>query len=55
MFNKHYVNIVEKTLGIAPKNLGNPSHPKLDEKTIREIVENYRKHLSISKTKKIVK
>ena len=55
MFNKHYINIVEKTLGIAPKNLGNPSHPKLDEKTIREIVENYRKHLSISKTKKIVK
>ena len=23
MFNKHYINIVEKTSEIAPKNLGN--------------------------------
>ena len=31
MFNEHYVNIVEKTSGIAPKILGNPLHPKLKE------------------------
>ena len=29
--------------------------PKLDEKTIREIIENYRNHPSIIKIKKIVK
>ena len=28
MFNKHYINIVEKMSGIAPKNLGNPLDPK---------------------------
>ena len=53
MFNKHYINIVEKTSGIAPKNLGNPMDPKLDEKTIREIIESYRNHPSIIKIKKI--
>ena len=53
MFNKHYINIVKETKGIAPKNLGNPS--QLKEKTIREIIEKNRKHLSIIKTKKIVK
>ena len=41
MFNKHYINIVEKTSGIAPKDLENPLDPKLDQKTICEIVENY--------------
>ena len=53
MFNKHYINIVKEAKGIAPKNLGNPS--QLNEKTIREIIEKNRKHLSIIKTKKIVK
>ena len=53
--NKHYINIVKETKRIAPKNLGNPSHPQLDEKTIREIFEKYRKHLSTIKKKKIVK
>ena len=55
MFNKHCINIVEKTSGIAPKNLGNPLDPKLDEKTIRQIIENYRNHPSIIKIKEIVK
>ena len=27
--------------GIAPKSLGNPLDPKLDGKTICEIIENY--------------
>ena len=39
---------------MAPKNLGNPLNPKLDQKTIREIVENYRNHPSIIKIKEIV-
>ena len=55
MFNKHYINIVEETSGIAPKNLGNPLYPKLDEKTIREVVENYQNYHSIIKIKEIFK
>ena len=55
MSNEQYINITEKTSGIAPKNLGNPLDPKLDEKTIREIIENYQNHPSIIKIKKIVK
>ena len=54
MFNKHYINTVENTSEIAPKNLGNSLDPKLDEKTIREIIESYRNHPSIIKIKKIV-
>ena len=41
MFNKHYINIVAKTSGIAPKALGTPLDPK-DENNIGEIIENYR-------------
>ena len=41
--------MVEKTSGIAPKNLGNPLNPKLAEKTICEIIENYRNRPSIIK------
>ena len=55
MFNTHYINIAEKTSGIAPKDLGNPLDPKLDEETIREIIENYQNHPSIIKIKEIVK
>ena len=45
MFDKHFINIVAKTSGIAPKTLGNPLDPK-DENNIREIIENYRNHPS---------
>ena len=55
MFNKHYITIVWKTSGIAPKVLGHPLDPKLDEKTIREIIENYGNQPSIIKRKEIVK
>ena len=54
VFNKHYINIVQETSGIAPKNLGSPLDPKLNENTILEIIENYRNHPSISKIKEIV-
>ena len=53
MFNKHYINIVEKTSRITPKNPRNPLEPKLDERTIREIIENYRNQGSIIKIKEI--
>ena len=49
IFNKHYLNIVEKTPGIASKNLGNPLDPKLDEKTIHESFESYLNHPSLIK------
>ena len=55
MFNKHYVNIVKKTSRIAPKNLGNLLDPKLDEKAIDEIIENYRNYPSTIKIKGMVK
>ena len=55
MFNKHCKKIVEKTSGIAQKNLGNPLDTKLDEKTIREINENNRSDPSIIKIKEGVK
>ena len=35
MFNEHYVNIVEKMSDIAPKILGNPLHPKLEELQVK--------------------
>ena len=55
MFNKHYINIVEKTSGIVSKNIGKRFNPKIDEKTIHEIIENYRNHPSIIKIKELVK
>ena len=55
MFNKQYINIVEETSRIAPKNLGNPLNPKVDEKTIRGIIENYRNHPNTINIKEIVK
>ena len=55
MFNKHYINIVEKTSRIAPKNLGNSLDLKPDKKSIREIIENYRNHPSIIKIKKLLR
>ena len=51
MFNKHYISIVEKRSGITPKNLTNPLDPKVNEKTIHEIFENYQNHPSIIKIK----
>ena len=44
MFNKHYINIVEETSGIAANNLGNPLDPNLNAKAVHEIIENYRSH-----------
>ena len=51
MFNKHYLNIVEETSGIAQINLVKPLDPKLDEKAICEIIKNYRNHPSSIKMK----
>ena len=39
MFNKHNINIVEKTSGIAPKNLGSPLNSKLDQKLFVKLLK----------------
>lgn len=41
MFHKHYKDIVKKNIKNSFKNIGIQLDLKLDEKTIREIVENY--------------
>ena len=55
MLNKYYINILVKTYEIAPKNRGIPLDSKLEEITIREVIENYQNHPSIIKIQKIVK
>lgn len=51
MFNKHYINIVEKTSGEAPKCIGNPANPALDKETVKEIINKYKDHPSVLKIK----
>ena len=33
MFDNHYINIIEKTSGIAPESLGDTFSPENDEET----------------------
>ena len=51
MFNNHYINIVEKTSGIAQENLGDSSLPENDEETVNKILKHYENHPSVSKIK----
>ena len=51
MFKNHYINIIEKTSGIAPEHLGDSSLPENDEETVNKILKHYEKHPSVSKTK----
>ena len=53
MLNKYYINILVKMYEIAPKNRGILLDSKLEEITIREIIENYQNHPSIIKIKKL--
>ena len=50
MFN-HYINIVEKSSGIAPNSIGNPMDPKQDKNTVEKIIQHYKNHPSIKKIK----
>ena len=45
MFNNHFINMVEKTSGIAPESLGKPEN---HEETINKILKHYENHPSIS-------
>ena len=45
-FNLQFINIVENTLGLEPKTLGNPNSTSKDEITLTKIVDNYTDHSS---------
>ena len=49
IFNKHYINIVETTMGAPPTTLGNPSDSNQDEITVREIIDKFADHPIIMK------
>ena len=51
MFNNHFINIVEKSSGIAPNSIGNPMDPKQDKNTVEKIIQHYKNHPSIKKIK----
>ena len=54
IFNNHYINIVEKSSGSAPKSIGNPSVPDHDKCTVQNI-QCYKNYPSIIKIKEIFK
>ena len=49
IFNKHYINIVETTMGAPPTTLGNPYDSNQDEITVREIIDKFADHPIIMK------
>ena len=51
MFDNHYINIIEKTSGIAPKSLGDTFSPENDEETVN-ILSKHENHLCASKIKR---
>jgi len=51
MFNNHYINIVEKSSGSAPKSIGDSSNPENDKPTVQKIIDAYKNHPSIIKIK----
>ena len=51
IFNNHYINIVETTMGKPPLSLGDPSDPEKDNITVRNIITNFANHPSIRKIK----
>ena len=50
-FNEHYINIVEKSSGIKPKDISQCDKNQNIHKTIREIVKSYENHPSILQIK----
>jgi len=51
IFNDHYINIVENTLGKKPKCLGEPNDPGKDRETVKLIIEKYKDNPIIKKIK----
>ena len=48
MFNNQYINIVEKTSGVALESLGESYLPENDEGTVKKILK-HENHPSVSK------
>ena len=46
LFNKHYINIVEKSSGKKPLSLGNSPDASQDKMTVKEIISVYSDHPS---------
>ena len=55
MFNNHYINIVEKTSGIAPESLGDSSLPENDEETVNKILKHYENHPGVFQKLNVIK
>ena len=55
IFNRNYINIMEKTSGIILKQIGNPSNPNLDAKTVNKIIKSYENHPRITKINENIK
>ena len=51
MFNNHYLNIVEKLSGFAPKSIENKSDPDYDKCTVENIIQCCKYHPSKIKIK----
>ena len=51
IFNNHYVNIVENTVGAKPSPMGNPEDAMADESTVKSIIEHYKSNPIILKIK----
>ena len=49
-FNKHYINLVEKSSGIKPVNV-----TMMHDTAINVIIEAYKNHPSVTKVKEIIK
>ena len=49
IFNDHYINIVEKTMGHPPVSLGDPSDPCKDGETVKLIIDKFCDHPIIAK------
>ena len=53
LFNKDYINIAEKTSGLAPNCIGYPENPNLHKSTVLDIINKYKDHPSITKIKEL--
>ena len=53
IFNDHYINIVENTLGKKPISLGDPNDPTKDNETVLLIIDKYKDNPIIKKSKKM--
>ena len=53
LFKNHYINIVENTSGMPPKNIGNLECKSGNHLTVEKIIKYYKNHSSIETINKI--